>query len=214
VRLPLKRVLLILITLTTTCLVTSVMQPFAEAAERKQVTTDHTLLRRGPHSYVLGTAYRDWTVDVQQEALQGYRWGRVFGDLNMCLWVFQDAVAGNGSVAESCDSANRIMPDSQFSSAIGGGADDGADVAVSADPAACPTHDGAHIIGFGNVRPWQDATQASSPVNTLVGLGETVKWRYVSRDGQWVMVRAPQHGSTDGTGLQPWFFLPRSCVPV
>ncbi len=39
--------------------------PRAEAALRQQVATDYTLLRRGPHSYVTGAAYRGWTFDVQ-----------------------------------------------------------------------------------------------------------------------------------------------------
>jgi hypothetical protein len=186
----------------------------AQAAERKQVGTDYTLLRRGPHSYVLGTAYRGWNVDVQQAPSGGYWWGHVYGDLNTCLWIHQDAVTGGSSVAEACDSEHRVIPESQFASAIGGGSDDGADVAVTKDASACPTHDGSHVVGYGNVRPWQDAAQPSSQVNTLVPLGDTVKWRYVSRDGKWVMVRAPQHGDTNGQGLQPWFFLPRTCVPV
>ncbi len=40
----------------------------ADAALRKSVTSDYTLLRRGPRSYVIGTAYRGWTVDVQGNA--------------------------------------------------------------------------------------------------------------------------------------------------
>ncbi len=66
------------------------MQPPAQAAEQKRVDTDYTLLRRGPHSFVLGTAYDGWTVDVQQDAVESYRWGRVFGDLNECLSVHED----------------------------------------------------------------------------------------------------------------------------
>jgi len=28
------------------------------------------------------------------------------------------------------------------------------------------------------------------------------------------MVRDPGAGSTDGIGIQSWFFLPRACLPV
>jgi hypothetical protein len=191
-----------------------VMAPLAEGAERKRVDSDYTLLRRSPSSYVLGTAYHDWMVDVQQETSGAYQWGRVHGDLNTCLWVFAGALAGGGPVADTCDHDHRVIPESEFSSKIGGGTDDGEDVTLRRDPVACPSYDGFHVTGYGNVRPWQATTQATSSVKSEVALGATVKWRYVSRDGRWVMVHTPGQGKTDGQGVQSWLFLPRSCVPV
>jgi len=49
--------------------------PPAEAALRKSVNTDYTLLRRAPRSYVIGTAYRGWTFDAHGAADAAYRWG-------------------------------------------------------------------------------------------------------------------------------------------
>lgn len=49
---------------------------------------------------------------------------------------------------------------------------------------------------------------------TSVAKGGSVLWRYVSRDGAFVMVRDPAAGSTDGVGIQSWFFVPRDCLPV
>lgn len=185
----------------------------AEAALRKTVTTDYTLLRRAPRSYVIGTAYRDWTVDVQGDADASYRWGRVFGDLNACLWIYEGAVAGSGAANQSCSATRYIMPTSQFTNGqIGGSEDDGASVATVAG-AGCATYDGVHLIGYGNVRPWQDQTSASAPIATTVAIGAPVLWRYVSRDGAYVMVRDPAGGSTDGIGAQSWYFLPRGCLP-
>ena len=43
--------------------------------------------------------------------------------------------------------------------------------------------------------------------------GSIVKWRYVSRDGAYVMVRDPSTGATNGVGQQGWYFLPRGCFP-
>lgn len=186
----------------------------AEAAVRKSVTSDYTLLRRGPRSYVVGTAYRDWTFDAQGDADAGYRWGRVFGDLNTCLWIYEGAVAGDGATSQSCSETPRIMPVEEFTNGqIGGGADDGASVATVPGP-GCATHDGAHLLGYGNVRPWLVPAVASAPVPTSVVAGANVLWRYVSRDGAFVMVRDPAAGSTDGVGVQSWFFLPRACLPV
>ena len=89
----------------------------AEAALRKSVTSDYTLLRRGPRSYVIGTAYRGWTVDVQGNADSGYRWGRVFGDLNGCLWIYEGAVAGSGPATQSSSSTPQIWPTGLFTNA-------------------------------------------------------------------------------------------------
>lgn len=186
----------------------------AEAAIRKTVNTDYTLLRRAPRSYVIGTAYRGWTVDVQGEADASYRWGRVFGDLNGCLWIYEGAVEGSGSATQSCSDTPAIYPVSLFTNGqIGGGSDDGASVATVAG-ATCATYDGTHLIGYGNVRPWQDQTSASAPIATSVAIGAPVLWRYVSRDSAYVMVRDPAAGSTDGVGVQSWYFLPRGCLPA
>lgn len=187
--------------------------PQAEAALRQSVTTDYTLLRRGPSSYVLGTAYRGWTVDIQQEPSGGYRWGHVYGDLNACLWIYDGAVSGSTPTADACRHTDRIIPEWMFTNGqIGGGTDDGAPVNTVAGP-GCNTWNGTHIIGYGNVRPWLVPAQPSSPIATSVPLGGQVKWRYVSRDGAWVMVRDPYAGPTDGVGVQSWFFLPRGCFP-
>ncbi|WP_328535331.1 hypothetical protein [Streptomyces sp. NBC_00344] len=185
----------------------------AQAAVRKQVTTDYTLLRRSPASYVLGTAYRNWTVDVHGDQNNGYRWGRVFGDLNTCLWTYSGALAGDAAADDSCGAAT-TLPTSMFTNGqIGGSADDGATVATVAG-AGCATWDGSHITGYGNVRPWDVPAGASAPVNGQVTIGQTVLWRYVSRDGNWVMVRDPRAGGTDGQGLQGWYFMPRGCLPA
>ncbi len=185
----------------------------AGAALRKTIEPDYTLLRRGPHSYVLGTGYRGWTVDVQDAASEAYRWGHVYGSLDACLWIFEGAVrAGGEEVPDACRHDDRVLPDAAFASAIYGGADDGADVFVVADAAACPTWDGVHVTGYGNVRPWLDVTAPSEPLQTQVALGGQVKRRYLSRDGRFVMVRDPALGAADGVGLQAWFFVPVTCL--
>ncbi|QNA77594.1 hypothetical protein C8250_042720 [Streptomyces sp. So13.3] len=188
-------------------------QSSAQAAVRKQVTSDYTLLRRAPASYVIGTAYRNWTVDVHGDQNNGYRWGRVYGDLNTCLWTYSGALSGTAPVADSCGAAT-TMPTSQFTNGqIGGGTSDGASVTTVAG-SGCQTWDGAHITGYGNVRPWNVPASASSPVNGQVAIGQTALWRYVSRDGKFVMIRDPRGGSTDGIGQQSWYFIPRGCLPA
>ncbi|NKI42006.1 hypothetical protein [Streptomyces physcomitrii] len=185
----------------------------ADAALRKRVDTDYTLLRRAPRSYVIGTAYRDWTVDVHGEQDAGYRWARVHGDLDNCLWIYSGALSGDAAQADSCGAA-ATMPVEQFTNGqIGGSDTDGASVATVAG-AACATWDGSHIRGYGNVRPWEVPSAPSAPVDGQVAVGQTVQWRYVSRDGRWVMVRDPRAGDTEGVGRQGWYFVPRDCLPA
>lgn len=186
--------------------------PAAEAAVRKTITTDYTLLRRAPSSYVIGTAYRGWTDDVHGDGVDGYRWGRVYGDLNTCLWTYSGAVTGSTPINDSCSGAT-TYPTSWFTNGqIGGGTDDGAWVATVAGP-GCATWDGVHIVGYGNVRPWQVPASPTQALPGVVALGQSVLWRYVSRDGQWVMIHDPNSGQTDGVGLQGWYFMPRGCLP-
>jgi len=204
------------VALTTAAALLPVTDPApAEAALRKQVVTDYVMLRSAPGSYAVGTAYRGWTVDVQQEAVNSFRWGHVYGTLNTCLWLSQAGLPeGGASTADACRHTGRTLSTSEFTNGmIGGTETDGASITVTGG-SGCTLYDGVHVRGYGNVRPWQTTAQPSEPIDTLVAVGETVRWRYVSRDGRWVMVRAPQHGSTDGTGLQAWFFVPRGCLPL
>ncbi|MET7859868.1 hypothetical protein ABZS81_22160 [Streptomyces sp. NPDC005318] len=185
----------------------------AHAAVRKHVDTDYTLLRRAPASYVIGTAYRDWTADVHGDQQDGYRWARVYGNLNTCLWIYSGAVSGDAAQADSC-SDPVTMPVSEFTNGqIGGGTSDGATVTTTVG-SGCAMYDGSHITAYGNVRPWEVPTTATAPLNSQVAIGQTVLWRYVSRDGRYVMVRDPRSGGTDGTGLQSWYFIPRGCLPA
>ena len=189
------------------------LAPQADAALRKNVTSDYTLLRRGPRSYVIGTAYRDWTVDVHGPQDAGYRWARVFGNLNSCLWIYAGAIEGSGATNDSCGAA-AVMSTSTFTNGqISSGADDGSSVRTVAG-AGCATWDGVHITGYGNVRPWSVPTTATAAIPGRVAIGQTVLWRYVTRDGRFVMMRDPRAGGTDGVGQQGWYFLPRGCLPA
>jgi hypothetical protein len=40
--------------------------------------------------------------------------------------------------------------------------------------------------------------------------GTSLLWRYVSRDGRWVMVRDPHPAA----GKPNWYFVPRACVSL
>lgn len=125
------------------------------------MTSDYTLLRRAPSSYVIGTAYRRWTVDVQGASSGAYSWGRVFGDLNSCLWTYAGALSGSAATTQSCSAAQSISTGVFTNGQISSGVSDGTNLTLVAG-AGCATYNGVQITGYGNVRPWQDVTQATS----------------------------------------------------
>lgn len=176
------------------------------------MTSDYTLLRRAPSSYVIGTAYRRWTVDVQGASSGAYSWGRVFGDLNSCLWTYAGALSGSAATTQSCSAAQSlstgVFTNGQISSGVG---------RYKLDP-GCRRRL-RHLQRGANHRLRQRASVAGRhpsdvALPTYLPFGWTVKWRYVTRDGRYVMVRSPLGGATDGVGVQSWFFLPRGCLPA
>jgi hypothetical protein len=199
----------------TAIALTAVMPATGSAGERKHVTTDYTLVRSGPHQYVVGTAYRGDTVDVQQEQSGGYRWGRVYGNVNMCAWTFGGALSQGPTTPDVCRHEAPRAVEGFTNGQIGSNpaGNDGAPARVTPTARGCNTYPNRSVPGFGNVKPWLVPAQ---PTNQLANVSLTaqdqVLWRYVSTDGGWVMVRVPKFGATDGTGTQGWMFIQRACL--
>lgn len=118
--------------------------PTAHAAVRKHVDTDYTLLRRAPASYVIGTAYRDWTADIHGDQQDGYRWARVYGNLNKCLWIYSGAVSGDEAIAASCGDPVTMQTSEFTNGQIGGGTSDGATVMTAASTRLCHVRRHSH----------------------------------------------------------------------
>ena len=65
--------------------------------------------------------------------------------------------------------------------------------------------------GYGNVDPWK---MPAKPANSTGAVpdGRALRWRYVSKDGKWVMVHDP---TNDGSKTLPnWYFVHRGCVSL
>jgi hypothetical protein len=201
----------------------------------KRVDSDYTLLRSASGSWVIGTAYRDWSVR-DEGGSGGYSWARVGGDLNRCLWISHGATTTNhGRVFGKPCGAPRASTGAEFKKLFTNGwigsnkaGNDGKPVLLR-PTGDCVVRDGK-IDGWGNVKPWRAKTD---PTHRLTGAltvgsdgastsrGYLVKARYITRDGRFVMVHATRYGRADGRfdpgshGLgQDWFFVQRSCLRI
>jgi hypothetical protein len=162
---------------------------------------DWAFVQSVPDSYVTGSCYDGWSFARQvcspSLGCGGYGGGYVFGNFNGCGWIkgANLRLTGGTNPTTACQSPSRAL--SEFASYVNcnpGTCSDGTDVGIIA---GCGT--------YANARPWSsswvtDYLRSRYPPYTM-------KWRYVSRDGTWVMARDPQVPS--GTGN--WVFLHRSC---
>ena len=175
-----------------------------------------------PNSYVIGNVYPGWHIAVQGNPQfssgpgnpQGhsYRWGYIFGeDFDRCAWIEDSAATGSGSTTGSRCGSPQEIDTPHFMATF----TDGIHNALAGD--GSPTH--MHYAGsgctdrqgYGNVDPWKVPATPYNPVGEVPD-GTLLLWRYVSRDGQWVLVRDPAHS---GSATVPnWYFVHRGCVSV
>src|SRR5262249_6430534 len=158
-----------------------------------------------PNSFVIGNAYPGWTDIIQGPAQFSsgpgnpngvyYRWGYLYGEnFDRCAWLDDDALNAVTSkhVANECGNPQEIDTP-YFSETFTNGmrnhlAGDGSVTHMHYAGSGCSDHN-----GYGNVAPWRaPATPANS--RGEVPDGHELLWRYVSKDGDWVLVRDPSPG--------------------
>jgi hypothetical protein len=66
---------------------------------------------------------------------------------------------------------------------------------------------------YGNVYPWRSATTVGSDWLRTDGTGQQLFWRYVTKDGKWVLVRDPSVPDTSEWRGR-WAFVSRKCLPA
>lgn len=156
-----------------------------------------------PGGYVIGNCAPGWhlhrTIKSDPVAPDNvyFDGGYLFGDYNGCGWIRADrnSQVGTGSYT-ACASPSRNVV--EFGSVF------------NCRPGECA--DGTAVTGtncqlYANYRPW---SSTPAPTNPIGGLQSgTFLWRYVTRDGRFVMVRDPDIA----TGSGNWGFVPRSCLP-
>jgi hypothetical protein len=209
----------------------------ASAALKKTVRVTlqaGTEIRNAPGSWVVGEAFNGWTVYAQGPARKGYRWAWIGGNYKGCAWISGAAVTKGGSQA-----ADRCGPPEQFARSrfiasngryIGKGGNtkhpngtDGLKAVVSSKHPGCNGRLGA----YANIHP----VDGPGAVNDLLGSvrdgSRQLRWRYVTRGGQWVMMRdtgikksadpAARHYDANlvgRTAREPgnWYYVARACV--
>jgi hypothetical protein len=173
-----------------------------------------------PNSFVIGNAYPGWTDKVQgapqfskgpgNENGASYRWGRLYGEsFDFCAWIDNgDLNAGVHENAFECGAPQEIDTPHFFATFTNGMhnqlAGDGSLTHMHWAGSGCTTHE-----AYGNVEPWRVPATPHNPVGTIAN-GATLRWRYVTRDGNWVLVRDPSPPANQPT----WYFVHRGCVSL
>ncbi|HTR53402.1 MAG TPA: hypothetical protein VMJ10_22060 [Kofleriaceae bacterium] len=174
-----------------------------------------------PNSFVIGNAYPGWTDiiqgDPQRSAGPGneggadYRWGYLYGeDFDRCAWIDNTVVDPTTSHHGTNDCGTPKQIDTPyFLATFTDGihnqlAGDGSVTHMQYDGSGC-----TDTNGYGNVEPWR---VPATPNNALgqIPNGKELRWRYVTRDGKWVLVRDPEPEA----GEPNWYFVHRGCVSV
>jgi hypothetical protein len=180
-----------------------------------------TTISYAPNSFVIGNAYPGWHDDVQGNAQfsrgpgnpngVSYRWGYLFGEaFDHCAWIADAAAKGTGHTPGSrCGTPQQIDTPYFFATYTNGehndNAGDGSVTHMHYSGSGCVDHG-----GYGNVHPWRVPAMPANARGTVPD-GRELRWRYVSRDGDWVLVRDPGvHSSTEPN----WYFVQRGCVSL
>lgn len=180
-----------------------------------------TTLSYAPNSYVIGNAYPNWTDYIQGDPQSSsgpgnpngadYRWGYLYGEnFDRCAWINNDDVDPTTSQhgAARCGDPQQIDTPyfmATFTDGIHNQlAGDGSVTHMKYDGSGCSDHN-----GYGNVEPWR---VPATPANSLGAVpdGIELRWRYVTRDGNWVLVRDP----APPANAPNWYFVHRGCVSV
>jgi hypothetical protein len=182
----------------------------------KRITT----ISYAPNSFVIGNAYPGWTDDVQGNAQfskgagnengANYRWGYLFGpSFDRCAWINDADMQGNAYQNGSKCGSPQEIDDNYFYSTFTDGThngllSDGSDTHMHYAGSGCTDHN-----AYGNVAPWRVPATPSNVVGNIPD-GKFLKWRYVSRDGHWVLVRDPVPPPNEPN----WYFVQRGCVSL
>jgi hypothetical protein len=190
-----------------------------EALAKDHVTRISTI-SYAPNSFVIGNAYPNWTDDVQGDPQfargpgnpngAAYRWGYLFGEnFDHCAWINnRDLSPGAHAKGSRCGSPQEIDTAHFAATYTNGDRND----LVSDGSATHMQYNGAGCVdknAYGNVAPWRVPATPANKVGQVPN-GKVLRWRYVSKDGHWVLVRDPNPPAN-----QPnWYFVQRGCVSL
>ena len=194
-----------------------------EALSSRHSVHSISTISYAPNSFVIGNAYPGWTDDVQGDPQfskgpgnttgASYRWGFIYGEgFDHCAWIENQTLKGQTSPRSSTRCGARQEIDTpHFVATYTNGIrnhlpGDGSLTHMQYNGSGCSDH-----LGYGNVDPWK-VPAVPKNATAVVPNGHALRWRYVSKDGDWVMV----HDATNnGSATVPnWYFVQRGCVSL
>lgn len=183
-------------------------------------------LRGQPMSFSVGLGRNGWGIDVGRQytdSRQGYVTGSTVtsgpntgnNSVNKCLWILntQANVPANNPPRDDCVTAPSLRHSSYM--VLFNGNRQGVNctpdwqcdgTSVQINPNHCPS--GAPVMG--NVQPWRPGLNSWGDGLYWIPPGAIVKWRYITPDWQWVMMRNPASVAHGGPA-QDWAFVPGVC---
>lgn len=159
-------------------------------------------LRRKHGSYIMGWCTPGMHIDISSGSIQGWQAGWGEGNFQGCGW-FQSgshALELNGVFDHNCGATE--YNENYFATRINSGSTtDGNEVPIY------------HVCDrYANVRPWvSGSTAGMDHVGTLQPSTDIFKWRYLTKNQQWVMGRLIRDNYATYVGYD-WVFVPRWCV--
>jgi hypothetical protein len=190
--------------------------PAASAhAAKIETVNEIATISYAPNSYIIGNAYAGWTDVIQGNPEGGgngltYRWGYLYGPrFDACAWIGSGQSTATQNANDMCGTPQQqdtpYFVATYTDGTVSPGVSDGSPT-TRTGAAGCGT-------GYGNVEPWEVPATPGSP--RTVASTDNLLWRYVSKDGNWVMVRDTDTPSTQGNPgatIPNWFFMPRDCL--
>jgi hypothetical protein len=196
----------------------------ASSVRHRTLTGNHDVTLRAKASdtqLVIGTGLRGVPMDVTSVTTKGFRKAYVYGHVQHCLWLVPGTgtVARRGDVRHDCASftffsvrayAKRVncLPQGRKPAYLdkhypqSTRCTDGSPARIKLNQRGC-----REAGVYANIQPWHNPARPADQYGTLAN-GTNVKWRYIARDTNWVLV----HGPTLHPGQSHWYYVPRACV--
>jgi hypothetical protein len=182
---------------------------------------DHiSTISYAPNSFVIGNAYPGWTDEIQgnpqfssgpgNPSGDSYRWGFLFGEnFDHCAWISDGALGSAPHQSGAMCGSPQEIDTPHFMATYTNGMHndlpgDGSDTSMHYAGSGCSDQH-----GYGNVEPWREPATPANSVG-IIPNGKLLKWRYVSKDGLWVLVRDPAPPANEPN----WYFVHRGCVSI
>ena len=154
------------------------------------------IVRSDAQSYAIGSAMTGTSLKSAW-AEGNYRMGWVASpNYTWCGWILAAELHNNGGGEKICGDGY-TMPTSQFMAGVNCACDAGKRVFLTSSSEF-----------YLNARPWMVPAQPNDYRRPLAA-GRCVEWRYVTKDGNWVMVKDRKYPDQQGS----WGFIRRSSLP-